>query len=162
MMVSQSQPSIWRTCGSPNEWLPSRFAFDNNSARRAVVNRIMSVMNDASPTRPPITESPWYWVYLFCTAGLIALLLAGPKFSARQAQIERKYESRQHAAQHVAGRVSEEADVVNPREGTRITLRPLYITLGTALGVAWVGLWWRHYRFSPTRSQPASVTKVTE
>src|SRR3990167_4768494 len=101
-------------------------------------------MNAASSSpRKSITDSPWYWVYLFCTAGAIALLLAGPKFAARQAQIERNSEARLQVAQHVASHqvASQQINVTEqeaePRTATRVTLWPLYAALGFVLSVAW-------------------------
>ena len=123
--------------------------------RKSPVLAYNAVMHDTPATRPPITDSPWYWTYLFCTAGLIALFLAGPRFSARQTQIERKYEARQRASQYVAGRTSAEPFPPASRRGTRITLQPLYLILGGVLSVAWVSLWWWHYR--PTRPLPKPV-----
>ena len=93
--------------------------------------------------RRPLTESPWYWVYLFCTAGLVALILAGPKFAARQSQIERKAQGRQRAAQNIAGKVP--VTPLSDEEHTQIGLRPLYYVLGGVLLVAWIQLIWRQY-----------------
>ena len=42
-------------------------------------------------------------VYLFATGALVALLLMGPKFRLRQAQIERKYQGRQRAVRQASG-----------------------------------------------------------
>ena len=105
-------------------------------------------MNGTSaPAKTSITDSPWYWIYLFCTAGAVALLLAGPKFAARQSQIERNYEARQHAAQHVAKQqldfTAREAEQLTT---TRVTLWPLYVMLGGVLSLAWFKLWRHHKR----------------
>ena len=94
-----------------------------------------------------ITDSPWYWVYLFCTAGAVALLLAGPKFAARQAQIERNSEARLQVAQQVASQQINVAEQEGEQPtSTRITLWPLYVALGFVLSVAWFNLWRRHKR----------------
>jgi hypothetical protein len=96
-------------------------------------------MNEPVPQqRRRLTDSPWYWVYLFCTGGLIALLLMGPRFAVRQAQIERNDQARQRAARQVAGqapdtRPSSQAD-------TAITLAPLATILVMLLVAAWIGL----------------------
>src|SRR5688572_21680355 len=103
----------------------------------------------ASPRRS-ITESPWYWVYLFCTAGLVALVLAGPKFAARQSQIERKAQGRQRAAQHLSGQ--EPVTALSDAENTQISLRPLFYSLGGILVVAWMHLLWRSYSDSKPRT----------
>lgn len=103
-----------------------------------------------TPSTPPkksITDSPWYWVYLFCTAGTIALLLAGPKFAARQSQIERNSEARLQVAQRVASQQNNTAEQnAELRTSTRVTLWPLYAALGFVLSVAWFNLWRRHRR----------------
>jgi hypothetical protein len=94
-----------------------------------------------------ITDSPWYWVYLFCTAGAIALVLAGPKFAVRQAQIEDNSQARQHAARHVAEQsLSLAENNPAPQSETRMQLWPLYVMLGIVLSVAWFNLWRRQHQ----------------
>lgn len=89
--------------------------------------------------RIPITDSPWYWVYLFATAGLIALVLMGPKFSARQAQLERKAQGRQRAAQAVHGTEPSTSPLASAKT-TSINLWPLYVILGALLVLSWARL----------------------
>jgi hypothetical protein len=93
-------------------------------------------------SRRSISESPWYWVYLFCTAGLVALVLAGPKFAARQSQIERTAQGRQRAVQQMTG--EEPRTPLSDQEHTQIRLRPLYYILGGLLAAAWGHLLWKH------------------
>ena len=103
------------------------------------------LMSDTTdPRRRPISDSPWFWVYLFCTGGLIALVLMGNKFGARQAEIERQYQGRQRAMQNQVGQAP--STKMSTRDKTIITLRPLYLILGGALLVAWSLLWWTHFR----------------
>lgn len=119
------------------------------------VPSFMSVFLAANPSCSAMTDSPWYWIYLFCTAGLIALVLAEPRFSARQAQIERNYQARQRAVQRVAGR--EAVTPLSTPSDTSITLRPLYVLLGLLLAVAWGRLGWSHFRRrSAQPADPAS------
>jgi hypothetical protein len=94
-----------------------------------------------SHTRGPVTDSPWFWAYLFATAGLIALALAGPKYRLRQAQIERQFEGRQPGAVHS---VEEKSDPASTAEETHITLRPLFLGLVAVTIVAWF-VFWRTY-----------------
>ncbi len=107
---------------------------------------------NTSSNRTSITDSPWYWVYLFCTAGAVALVLAGPKFAARQSQIERNSEARQVAARHAANGSAEfpapelSAPELSEPTSTRVTLWPLFVTLGIALSAAWFQLWRHHQR----------------
>ena len=99
-----------------------------------------------SPARTSITDSPWYWVYLFATAGLIVLTLAGTKFSSRQTQIERAAQGRQRAVQNVSGK--EPVTPMSDVQHTQITLRPLYVVLGLLLIVAWTNLGWKYWKRS--------------
>src|SRR5687768_16577071 len=96
--------------------------------------------------RPPITDSPWFWSYLFATAALIALALIGPKYSARQAQIEREFQGRQRAAQSLQGQ--EPTGQLSTAEQTLITLCPLFIGLAAATVIAWI-VFWRKHNLSP-------------
>jgi hypothetical protein len=89
-----------------------------------------------------ITDSVWFWAYLFGTAALVALALVGPKYSQRQAQIEREFQGRQRAAQILNG---QEPSVEMSSIGrTLITLRPLFLGLAAVTVAAWVIFWRKH------------------
>jgi len=95
-------------------------------------------------SRPPITESPWFWACLFASMGLVALWAMGPKYGDRQLLEERKAQGRMRAAERAVGgemqtEVSREGDL-------EIPLRPLYAILSAALMIAWALLWWSHIR----------------
>jgi len=107
-------------------------------------------------TRPPITESPWYWVYLFATAGLIALLLAGPKYAVRQAQIEKNQADRLRAAQLASGADATAQPIRDQSPAARVVLWPLYLVLGAILILAWVNL--IRSRRAANRNAPTSPT----
>jgi hypothetical protein len=83
-----------------------------------------------------MTDSPWFWGYLFTTAALIALALIGPKFAARQAQIEREFQGRQRVAQSVQGQ--EPSGKLSTAERTLVSLRPLFFGLAAISTVAWI------------------------
>jgi hypothetical protein len=118
---------------------------DSGHATEGAVRCWHTMVTDHSTSRPirSITESPWYWVYVFCTAGLVALLLVGPRYSVRQTQIERSAQGRQRAIQNLAG---EQPAPMPDEERTRISLRPLYFLLSVVLCIAWTNLIWRHRR----------------
>lgn len=101
----------------------------------------------SASSRPPITDSPWFWVYLYAVAGLIALALMQPRFGPRQAEIERQYQGRERAAERQLGQ--QPTTRLSTRENTIITLRPLYLILAAVFAVAWCVLWWRHFRKRP-------------
>jgi hypothetical protein len=92
----------------------------------------------------PISDSPWFWAYLFGTAALIALALAGPKFGPRQAQIEREYQGRTRAAQRLNG--VEPNLEMSTAERTLVTLRPLFLGLAALTSTAWIVFWWTRRR----------------
>lgn len=75
-------------------------------------------MNE-SPTAPPIgrlSDTPWFWVYVFATAALAALLLIGPKYQQRQPQLERQYRARVASRQttEVPGAIAATQSPANP------------------------------------------------
>ena len=86
-----------------------------------------------------MTDSPWFWAYLFTTAALIALALIGPKFAARQAQIEREFQGRQRAAQNIQGQ--EPTGTLSTAERTLVSLRPLFFGLAVITTVVWIIFW---------------------
>jgi hypothetical protein len=62
-------------------------------------------MNAPAHARSPLTDSPWFWVYLFATFALIVLTVMRPRVLERQVQIERKEQGRQRAMERAAGRI---------------------------------------------------------
>jgi hypothetical protein len=103
----------------------------------------------------PASDSPWFWVYLFGTAALVALAIINPKFNSRQAQIEREYQGRTRAAQNLNG-VEPNIEMSDPGR-TIIGLRPLFIGLAVATVVGWIIFWC-------TQRQPAqtSAARLTQ
>src|SRR5881296_3758760 len=100
-----------------------------------------------------MTDSPWFWAYLFTTAALIALALIGPRFAARQAQIEREFQGRQRAAQNIQGQ--EPSGGLSTAEQTLITLRPLFFGLAAIMTIAWI-VFYRTRVVAPARPVPRS------
>ena len=94
--------------------------------------------------RESITDSAWYWVYVFCAAGLVALVIMGPKFKSRQVQIEQKSQARQRAAQQVSGQ--QPNTPMSSEESMAIRLWPLYGVLGVLLFVAVLNLMRTRFR----------------
>lgn len=90
-----------------------------------------------------VTESPWYWVYVFSTAGLVGLMLLGPKMLQRQTQEERSFQGRRRAEEQKHGQTP--ATAMSDVQNTLLTLRPLFLILGGTLIVAWVVFWWQHF-----------------
>jgi hypothetical protein len=102
-----------------------------------------------------LTDSPWFWAYLFATAALIALALIAPKYAERQADIERQFQGRQRAAQQAQG---QEPNVeLSTAERTLITLQPLFITLAAVTIIAWIIVWHRRRLPTPDPRHPSTV-----
>jgi hypothetical protein len=53
----------------------------------------------ASPPRRSF-DSPWFWICLFSCAAAVSLVVIGPKFEKREAQLEKKLKMREHLSQH--------------------------------------------------------------
>lgn len=94
------------------------------------------------PAPRPITDSPWFWAYLFAIAALIALALIGPKYSARQSQIERQFQGRQRGLQNLNGETPNSP--LSTTERTLITLQPLFLLLAAITMIAWIVFWRTH------------------
>ncbi len=43
------------------------------------------------PAAPRLTDSPWFWAYLFSTMGVVALFVMDGKYQHRQTHIEDEY-----------------------------------------------------------------------
>jgi hypothetical protein len=112
-------------------------------------------MPDTSPTRASITQSPWYWIYLFCTAALIGLMLFNNKLNQRQLYMERNFQGRQRALEQRAGQ--EPTTGLSTEGDTALSLQPLYLLLGGGLAFAWIVLWWRHFRYRRPEDPPTGT-----
>ena len=107
-----------------------------------------------SPRKSPesrLTDSPWFWAYIFSTAALIALALAAPKYSSRQTQLERRFLARQEGGQTIKG---SDGQSIEPPTKDNLILRlgPLFVICGALLMVAWSRFWWTRV-LSPTRDR---------
>ena len=106
-----------------------------------------------------VTESPWFWAYLFGMFALVALSFAGPKFAARQAQLERQFQGRERALQIRSG---EEPDIeLSTPDETIITLWPLYAGLITTTAISWGVFWWTRRQGSGGVSRPTNMEPRT-
>jgi hypothetical protein len=98
---------------------------------------------DNSP-RPPITDSPWFWAYLFGVTALVGALLMNSKFDARQAQHDGNFARRTNLLEQQGAVVSQDEpqeETAEPQESRYIRFTPLYGALALGTIVAWVILW---------------------
>src|SRR5262245_45527972 len=88
----------------------------------------------SSPARPPITDSPWFWVALFSLIGLIGLVAISGQYGKRQSRLERQYQARERISTDTVGDVS--LREYSTAENTLIPLWPLGVLLFVALTIA--------------------------
>jgi len=50
---------------------------------------------NSPPARPPLTDSPWFWLLLFSAAGIACLLIIAPQYRPRQRRLEMQYRARE-------------------------------------------------------------------
>ncbi|MFM9118691.1 MAG: hypothetical protein ACKOU6_21270 [Planctomycetota bacterium] len=99
---------------------------------------------DEKRVRPPLTDSPWFWLYLFGTAGVLAIAAQSTRYGDRQAQHDRQFQGRQHIYQHAA---DEESVAAFSTSADKVAdLRPLYALLLVVIGAGWTGFLWQRSR----------------
>ena len=55
-------------------------------------------MANESTGRGSLAESPWFWLSLFGGMGILAVVVIGPKYTARVARVERMQQTRERIA----------------------------------------------------------------
>ena len=117
----------------------------------------MNEAGNADKRKGPITDSPWFWGYIFATAALVALAMASPKYYPRQTQLERQFLARQQGGQTVKG---EDGQVIEtPNEKNLIlNLGPLFLICACLLVVAWGRFWWTRTSAYPSNDEESSNT----
>ncbi len=142
-MWSQSVSLSLRERAGASEDAPRESPSQHHSETPPTAPRYNAPMSP--PAKPAsMTDSPWFWAYLFGVGALIALALAAPKFSNRQAQEERRFQGRERAAQQQAG-VEPTGELSTP-DATQITLRPLFLALAAITSVTWMVYWLQRKR----------------
>jgi hypothetical protein len=121
-------------------------------------NEVMSAPMH-SPAR--LTDSPWFWVYLFGAAALIAMFLIGNKADTVQAQRDGNFTRRQASLDRQAGKTiadSPPASDSEPVEERYVDFTIFYGIIGAVTVFAWV-MHWRQYLHSrshlPSQQAPA-------
>ena len=99
--------------------------------------------------KPPITDSPWFWVLLFSIVGLVALGGISGQYGKRQARLERQYQARERIRDHTLGNGAvndpTRRDYATP-EHTLVPIWPLAVVLGGVVVLAAVMLGREHQR----------------
>lgn len=115
----------------------------------------MSVSSSPPTARPPITDSPWFWLLLFSAAGIACLMLIAPKYWPRQRRLEMQYLAReeilrrQAEGEPLAREAGQEGDAAPPT--TSDVIIPLWPLTGACVFVLLLstGMLWRSRRLLP-------------
>ena len=106
------------------------------------------------PKPPPITDAPWFWLLVFSSTALVALLAIGPKYGRRQQGVERKFEARRETARRVHEREAGGSTELRPttiEPGERHLLIPLWGLVGS-VGVVMLYSSWRLWKWRQASS----------
>lgn len=104
-------------------------------------------MNSPPDKLPPLTDSAWYWVFIFSGVALLGIIAAGPKYVRRQARAEQRYANRvqtwqhqQQATENVADSTELETGRLMESQPPRASLIPLAAAVAAVMAVAAGGL----------------------
>jgi hypothetical protein len=107
--------------------------------------------NSTGSAAARLSDSPWFWLYLFSIAALAGLLLIGPKYYERQSQVERQYQAKIRASQAASG--ADPSKEMSTPEATRTSLTPLIFLFALIWICAWPLVWWTlRKRMAPAKS----------
>jgi HAMP domain-containing protein len=82
-------------------------------------------------SKPPITDSPWFWVLLFSAVGLVLLFVFSGQIGKRQARLDRQYQARDRVQDQAVGDPARR-EYSSP-ESTLVPIWPLAAALGGAI-----------------------------
>lgn len=121
------------------------------SVDSGATSNALSADNGGDAVRPPLSDSPWFWAYVFATGAVVSLLLAQPRYGDRQSQLERQFTARQTSGQVVVG----DHGPIPPSTPERMVLplRPLLVVCCLTMVLGWGGLCWHRFSRRP-RSRP--------
>ncbi len=97
---------------------------------------------------PALTDSPWFWVMMFCAVGSGLVLVMSPKYAKRQGRLELQYQAHQEKARRQfegeakAREPGAEGNTAPPTmDELIIPLGPLLTAFGLLFTVSAVQLW---------------------
>ena len=103
-----------------------------------------------------LSDSPWFWVYLFGAAALIAMFLIGNKADTVQAQRDGNFTRRQASLERQAGTAVPQpaATEDDPQEERYVDFTVFYFIIGAITVFAWI-MHWRQFLQRRSPSSPA-------
>jgi hypothetical protein len=94
-------------------------------------------------SQPRLTDSPWFWIYLFGVAALLAVFLLGQKADDVQAQRDGNFTRRQLSLERQAGHAAPVADT-DETEPRYVDFKIFYALIGSITVIAWI-MHWRQF-----------------
>lgn len=92
----------------------------------------------------PLTDSPWFWLYVFATVGLGLLVLVGPKWIERQVGLDQRAQGIRHSMEKLSDPEemdSMRSEVAESRRSIQNRWRRQFQVmvglLGVGISVAW-------------------------
>ena len=115
----------------------------------------MNSSSDFASKQPRLSDSPWFWIYLFGVAALVAMFLIGQKADQVQAQRDGNFTRRQLSLERQAGL---QVELVDDAEETRyVDFGIFYLLIGSVTAFAWA----MHWRQFLLRRKAPAVTKLS-
>ncbi|MBX9789399.1 MAG: hypothetical protein K2Y37_10830 [Pirellulales bacterium] len=79
---------------------------------------------DSAAQKPPLAESPWFWLALFAGMALFALVVIQGKYTRRQGRFDQRYVDKLEAQQHAAHQRQELATQAEQSGGAAVVVGP--------------------------------------
>lgn len=137
-----AEPGVNRPVGGFDSHTLPLFVIPRGSHKTAVLKE-----PKVQQQRKKLSESVWFWIYLFSTAGLISLVILQGKFDTRQDLEEINFRARMQTYEDDTDNSATDMPARTTDEFTNeqiVTLTPLYILFGLIFIVSWVVLWKQH------------------
>ena len=108
------------------------------------------------PQQKKLTESIWFWCYLFSTAGLISLVILQGKFDTRQDLEETNFRARMQTYKSTENQDTDTMVEADAPSEQLVTLTPLYILFGLTFSISWIVIWKQRILTRPKACSPPS------
>jgi len=114
----------------------------------------------SASAQPKLSDSPWFWVYLFGVAALIAMFLIGNKADTVQSQRDGNFTRRQVSLERQAGKIDDPSYAASDhslQEERYVDFKIFYGMIGVVTVFAWV-MHWRQYLQRRTAIPPTQAS----